>query len=567
MNLFYKLMKKCFSFILAVFFCLACQTEKISQRLSPIELSFEQSQYRLTMGQKNFIDFTVSGIDGASVTAFVTLRNAEWNAVCSLDPVSGKGVLEVTPPQKIGVATAEVAVIDEANDRKATLTLPLASTADGMPLILKFSEEEYTIKAGEESIELAYSIEGLSPAVMDIPTESDVKTTVAVESVTWDAVKATGVLKISAPETHKGGRTAISFTVRDDYFREVTAMVYVNVVVGASLPVSYNCYIVTPGQTLTFSKKYRSVKSVSLAWQDVSDLIASVGMDGDNVKVSTKAGTAGNALVLGKNADDETVWSWHIWVTDFDPDATAVTVDGFTFMDRNLGAVNATVGDVGAIGQAYQWGRKDPMPRVASITIADNIASSTGDYDIYDASGAAIVEDSGDNTYYKILGATTMAVSIAKPDYFITAASDRAWWTDGEDAHADWWGGSSLTKSEYDPCPQGWKVPVIEGNANPYNFITTTAAVYDAIARGVLYTGSNGQKLWFPSNGQRSRSKGWIHAPYRDGNYWLGTDMDDDSYSRANYMYFCDSGKSLSKKIDRDVFTVLGCAVRCVKED
>ena len=48
-------------------------------------------------------------------------------------------------------------------------------------------------------------------------------------------------------------------------------------------------------------------------------------------------------------------------------------------MDRNLGAISATRGDVGAIGLYYQWGRKDPF--LGSSSISQTLrAASTGEW-------------------------------------------------------------------------------------------------------------------------------------------------------------------------------------------
>ena len=46
-------------------------------------------------------------------------------------------------------------------------------------------------------------------------------------------------------------------------------------------------------------------------------------------------------------------------------------------MDRNLGATSAALGDVGALGLLYQWGRKDPFLGSLSITESE-VAASTG---------------------------------------------------------------------------------------------------------------------------------------------------------------------------------------------
>jgi hypothetical protein len=74
----------------------------------------------------------------------------------------------------------------------------------------------------------------------------------------------------------------------------------------------------------------------------------------------------GNALIAAFDAQDKVVWSWHVWVTQYDPSAESVTsAAGDVFMTRNLGAGaggNATEDDIYlSYGLYYQWGRPTPM--------------------------------------------------------------------------------------------------------------------------------------------------------------------------------------------------------------
>ena len=123
-----------------------------------------------------------------------------------------------------------------------------------------------------------------------------------------------------------------------------------------------------------------------LLWQDTPGLITNVGLipgqtaEEGSIFVST-ADKVGNALI-GLRIGGEIRWSWHIWVTRYDPNAELVAfgkiytwdnngdgVADYTFMDRNLGAVidkalieNTPADSLAACGLLYQWGRKDPFP-------------------------------------------------------------------------------------------------------------------------------------------------------------------------------------------------------------
>ena len=69
------------------------------------------------------------------------------------------------------------------------------------------------------------------------------------------------------------------------------------------------------------------------------------------------------------------LWSWNIWAAEgYDPESTSINADGNVFMDRNLGAVISGLGatgsyePAGAVGNYYQWGRKDPFPTISDYT-------------------------------------------------------------------------------------------------------------------------------------------------------------------------------------------------------
>ncbi len=73
----------------------------------------------------------------------------------------------------------------------------------------------------------------------------------------------------------------------------------------------------------------------------------------------TTGQSEGNALVTLHDAAGEILWSWHIWVMNDSPKSSSA--NGLEWMDRNLGALNNTIGDVANRGMLYQWGRKEPF--------------------------------------------------------------------------------------------------------------------------------------------------------------------------------------------------------------
>ncbi|MBD8387607.1 hypothetical protein [Dysgonomonas sp. BGC7] len=266
-----------------------------------------------------------------------------------------------------------------------------------------------------------------------------------------------------------------------------------------------NCYIVAPGaaseeipvgkpylvweQRSDLEKLSRADKvSLDLIWQDVSGLISGVELvDGDQGPFSKIKVTAnnltGNALVavrIGPNGNntDPIRWSWHIWVTSYDPNnggTTYTTNNGektYVFMDRNIGATTVNTTDANSMGMTYQWGRKDPFP-------ANKYFGTGPDFrDLYNSSNTIITEVDELNTetvgtgiqHMQVADLKNLGKSILNPVIYYYAqkddtdtSNDRSDWftTDetGASSDSDLWGGISGTKSPFDPCPAGWKVP------------------------------------------------------------------------------------------------------------
>ncbi|MCD8072835.1 MAG: fimbrial protein, partial [Alistipes sp.] len=157
-----------------------------------------------------------------------------------------------------------------------------------------------------------------------------------------------------------------------------------------------NSYIVPPGESvhIPVRKAYRAWSqdpmnsrlddsgpmSCEVVWQDVNGLITEVSLtpahsqkDIDSEIFVRTSNNEGNAVVALKMGND-IVWSWHIWVTAYQPSATGSyyrypNTEGTvitTFMDRNLGALTNNHDNENnrrrSQGFLYQYGRKDPFP-------------------------------------------------------------------------------------------------------------------------------------------------------------------------------------------------------------
>lgn len=217
-----------------------------------------------------------------------------------------------------------------------------------------------------------------------------------------------------------------------------------------------NSYILKPGGELkilvdranVFTRSIGAADAITGAfdvevlWSDAQDLVtlnkSGTGKNGI-LAVTAATGKTGNAVVAAK-VDGKVVWSWHIWVTDYAPNPA--TNNGW--MDRNLGAVNATPGANGSTGLYYQWGRKDPFPGSAT-------AAAESEPVIYPA-----------GTVYKITvehNPQSMAWTVENPFIFIGPNAGAYSWMENSTKNDTNWNSADNKKTLFDPCPEGYRVP------------------------------------------------------------------------------------------------------------
>ncbi|MCD7906648.1 MAG: hypothetical protein LUH04_02940, partial [Clostridium sp.] len=168
-------------------------------------------------------------------------------------------------------------------------------------------------------------------------------------------------------------------------------------------------------------------------------------------------GVNGNILVgVHRPGENTYLWSWHIRLTDYNPDATngAMEVDNAWFMRRNIGALSgAELLNDRTTGFYYQWGRKDPL-RPADIT------------------GNRVMVSETKNLKNTIDNPRIFYYSDIYPSYdwytkeTLKPYQDDFLWNEYDDH-----------KSQYDPCPAGWRVPNLLRNQSSGNSLwreTTT---------------------------------------------------------------------------------------------
>lgn len=350
-----------------------------------------------------------------------------------------------------------------------------------------------------------------------------------------------------------------------------------------------NTYMIQPGGHITFpvAKAYAvweshellktvwntyktGVPTVELVWQDVNGMIPAGGLsidgtDGDaTISVRTdRSKGAGNAVVALK-LDGTTVWSWHIWVSDYEPNRpeTQEVLAGVMSMNRNLGATDLGFGKVEAFGLHYQWGRKDPMPNPNTLPDtppATDVPSEVADRTLWKLDGTEVtltLGDVADDPTDNLLNA------INNPLTFIRTRSYSSYdWYSPERNHAnDRWNTADGEKTVFDPCPNGWRVPVSGQGTSPWRNLPKPSYW-------------NYGPFWpeggyYPAVGYRGSLGGQVYNYSLMCYYWSAT-----SYRNPDDIHGYDGGAydfhvtSLYDVLYSPInFRGLGMSVRCVQE-
>ena len=256
----------------------------------------------------------------------------------------------------------------------------------------------------------------------------------------------------------------------------------------------------------------------------------------------------GNVLVGVREIKDgkllNLLWSWHLWITDYDPDCydytkvpgvynytvpggeiqrfkgamwgeptdvdehitEAIYEDKF-IMDRNLGARNnpiniPVVTDLTG-GLHYQYGRKDPFP-AAQIHYANGFGTK----------GGPIIKN--------LTEALAMSESVIAPTTFFKFGK---YWCNDASPELSVWNdkyinqGTTDKKSIFDPCPLGWRLP-LTGAFNHFVYGHNAFDHYPLF----LWTGSGRTysvaNAFFPCMGKRAWNTGKLDLYF--GQHWGG---------------------------------------------
>lgn len=302
-----------------------------------------------------------------------------------------------------------------------------------------------------------------------------------------------------------------------------------------------------------------------LLWQDAPGLISNVQYNNSQMQlfvnpenyisfqVNALTIRQGNAVIAIKDAGDNVLWSWHIWVTDENIGQTIEVTNHqsqkYKFMPVNLGwcdgrtetyaerscKVKFTAGDAskeviikqvsasittGGNHPYYQWGRKDPFLPSNGLANTNKIW--------YDKDGNAHTESP--QTENLSTGIACIKNYILKPDVMHSQYS-------GDNTYANLWSADNnvytandenVIKTIYDPSPVGFKLPpsnAFTGFTTTGNYTNNTSQIngeWDSSLKGWnFYTDSSKNKtIFFPASGYRLYSNGGAYYVGSYGYYW-----------------------------------------------
>ncbi len=268
-----------------------------------------------------------------------------------------------------------------------------------------------------------------------------------------------------------------------------------------------------------------------------------IGADLETLTISKSSGITGNALV-GIYQGEDLLWSYHIWCpsddsayTDFESEKGTVFESAFKL------ALGQIAGEQSDAYLYYQWGRKDPLGRAASLSSTTSLVSIYG--------GASFTTVAATST-----GEATNNLAYARknPTKYITQNNETLY---------DWYPSKSTMTAQsnqenrlwntaaatiYDPCPEGYHVA-------PKTLWEGTASK----SSGNFSAGKD-TKLWYVLGGYRSRTGGSVNNVSSHGYCWSSEAVQS---SVSAYSLGFNSGSGLYR--EDTGYRANGFGVRCVK--
>lgn len=271
--------------------------------------------------------------------------------------------------------------------------------------------------------------------------------------------------------------------------------------------------------------------TAKVVWQTVDGLVTEFCYEDGVIKFDL-SDKAGSALFAAVDSEGKILWSWHIWK----PKETLesfTTKTGYEIASLNIGALDSNPGSVDSYGMFYQWGRKDPFPAGPTLT-GD---TSTKPVDLYDMDGEVVKvsysswgSNSSNNLEYSIANPTVVLAGYPLPGSYqdwLKDENNSLWGNpDGNVRNDENEYPNKGSKSCYDPCPVGWRVPPVDvlRTATPSGGYDVDESQFDVDGEfnyGYYMNMAEGSS-YFPASGRYYGAYGMLYGTVSGlwGNYW-----------------------------------------------
>ncbi|MBQ6879527.1 MAG: fimbrillin family protein [Bacteroidales bacterium] len=258
--------------------------------------------------------------------------------------------------------------------------------------------------------------------------------------------------------------------------------------------------------------------------------------------------TTSNASLIGKKIDAGNAYRLiaevnllRNYIDEYDVNrGPGVEIDGVVWAPVNCGYHETDY----KYGKLYQWGRRygqgyngffygGALGQTYSDISSPTIVSGPVSLSIYQS------ESNSDKFY--------------KSDYVSVNPQNDALWNSGTE--------STPVKTEYDPCPKGWRVPTYSEMNNlisNYSSWTTNEGQHGYWFSGSKAYSTSVSRVFFPASGNIRGYDAYADSRDGSGSYW--SSRPDKKY--AYLLYFLDTNVLICS----DNYQASGLSIRCVQE-
>ena len=479
--------------------------------------------------------------ESQKLTATVSPSNAENKTV--LWTSSNSSVASVKDGLVSAIKSGKATITAKSDDGGKTATCEVTVKAKVYPVeSVSLDKTSYEMTEGDE-FTLTATVKPDNATNKNVIWSSSNNSVASVSSGKVTALKA-GAATITV-KTEDGSKTATC---------EVNVKAKVYPVESVSL--DKTSYEMTEGDefTLTATVKPDNATNKNITWSSSNTSVASVS----NGKVT--ALKAGTTTITVKTEDGSKTATCEVnvkanyvaidYVDEYGVNhGPGVDIDGVVWAPVNCG-YHAT--DY-KYGKLYQWGRKYGQGYSGHLwDVNQSYFEPYTDYSVptIEKGGVSVAtgnDNSKENVFY---------TSTSEYNYDWVYPKDSKLWNSGTE--------SDPVKTDYDPCPNGWRVPTyaelyeLQHNRSSWT-INAEGQVGCWFSGASAYT-SDVPQVFLPAAGLRNYEVGYAYSRGCDGYYWSSSP--DLFNKKSRDLHFYNTGNSTMSS----TFRALGFSVRCVQD-